>query len=555
MDSAPARHTGQGGPGPAGSHAGTSTAGTGTTGTGTAGISAGPATAGLTTAATTTAGTATLGAGPGSAATAVRRTVTAIHPPRGPRAEQARPAVRPKRVRRRDGVLPLLTADALAVLGAAAALPRPELPREVAGPAAVPLLVLLLAVLLAALHAQAGLYRPRFAPSALLELPALAGRAAVLWCGAAAALAAFAPRAALNWVALLASVGLQAVLACAGRGFVNQLRRRTRVRRPASALVVGPVAGAGAVAAALHGRPEYGLRPVGLADTAAAEDGSAGVPVLATHEDIRRAVIQNSVRHAVFTRPPEADERTASLVRLFHDHGCRLWLADPAGTAKVTGMRVACPADQLWGYAVQPLLPRPARPLERYAKRVIDSSLAALALLAAAPVMGACALAVRVSDGPGVIFRQERVGLYGRPFTLLKFRTLRADAHESATRWTVAGDCRMSPIGSFLRKSSLDELPQLWNVVRGDMSLVGPRPERPFFVAKFSSVHPGYEARHRMPVGITGLAQINGLRGDTSIEDRARFDNHYIDTWSLWQDLWILARTAASFFRFRLGGS
>lgn len=113
----------------------------------------------------------------------------------------------------------------------------------------------------------------------------------------------------------------------------------------------------------------------------------------------------------------------------------------------------------------------------------------------------------------------------------------------------------MSPVGSFLRKSSLDELPQLWNVVRGDMSLVGPRPERPFFVAKFSSVHPGYEARHRMPVGITGLAQINGLRGDTSIEDRARFDNHYIDTWSLWQDLWILARTAASFFRFRLGGS
>ncbi|GAA3098383.1 hypothetical protein GCM10020254_49700 [Streptomyces goshikiensis] len=169
--------------------------------------------------------------------------------------------------------------------------------------------------------------------------------------------------------------------------------------------------------------------------------------------------------------------------------------------------------------------------------------------------MGLCALAVRLSDGPGVIFRQERVGLYGRPFTLLKFRTLRADAHESATRWTVAGDHRMSPVGSFLRKSSLDELPQLWNVVCGDMSLVGPRPERPFFVAKFAAVHPGYEARHRMPVGITGLAQINGLRGDTSIEDRARFDNHYIDTWSLWQDLWILARTAASFFRFRLGGA
>lgn len=543
MDSAPARHTGQGGTGPAG---GSTSAGmTSTTTTGSTGINT---TVNTPVGAGVKAGlTSGLGGGTAAGATAVRRSVTAIHPPRGPKTDQARTAVRPRRVRRRDGVLPLLAADTLAVAATAAALPGPELLREAAAP---------LAALLAALHAQAGLYRPRLAPSALLELPALAGRAAVLWCGAAAVLAAVAPAEALGWSVLLGALCLQVVLGCAGRGFVNQLRRRTRVRRPASALVVGPGAGASAVAAALHGRPEYGLRPVGLADTAVAGgEGGAGVPVLATHEDIRRAVIQNSVRHAVFTRPPEADERTASLVRLFHDHGCRLWLADPAGTAKVTGMRVAQPADQLWGYAVQPLLPRPARPVERYAKRVIDSSLAAVALLAAAPVMGACALAVRISDGPGVIFRQERVGLYGRPFTLLKFRTLRADAHESATRWTVAGDCRMSPVGSFLRKSSLDELPQLWNVVRGDMSLVGPRPERPFFVAKFSSVHPGYEARHRMPVGITGLAQINGLRGDTSIEDRARFDNHYIDTWSLWQDLWILARTAASFFRFRLGGS
>ncbi|WP_420706816.1 exopolysaccharide biosynthesis polyprenyl glycosylphosphotransferase [Streptomyces sp. NRRL S-237] len=507
MDSAPARHTGQGGTGPTGA-----------------------------------------GAFAPAHPAAARRSATAIHPPRGPRAEQARSAVRPRRVRRRGRVLPLLTADALAAVLTATTLPATAPPVLYAAP-----------LLLAALHAQAGLYRPRLAPSALLELPVLAARSAVLWCSVAAVTAAAAPARAMGWSALLTAVCLQAVLACAGRGLVNQLHRRSAVRRPASALVVGPGAGASAVAAALHGRPEFGLRPVGLADPAVghmpAEGDGGTLPLLATHEDIRRAVIQNSVGHAVFTRPPESDERTASLVRLFHDHGCRLWLADPAGTAKITGMRVAHPTDQLWGYAVQPLLPRPARPLERWAKRGIDTVLALIALLAAAPVMGACALAVRVWDGPGVIFRQERVGLYGRPFTLLKFRTLRADAHEAATRWTVAGDRGMSPVGSFLRKSSLDELPQLWNVVRGDMALVGPRPERPFFVAKFSTVHPGYEARHRMPVGITGLAQINGLRGDTSIEDRARFDNHYIDTWSLWQDLWILARTAASFFRFRLGGS
>ncbi|MEU8963879.1 sugar transferase, partial [Streptomyces sp. NPDC048491] len=172
------------------------------------------------------------------------------------------------------------------------------------------------------------------------------------------------------------------------------------------------------------------------------------------------------------------------------------------------------------------------------------------ALLLASPVLAVCALVLRRSDGPGVLFRQERIGAGGRAFTLLKFRTLRPDtAHEAATRWNIADDTRMSRAGNFMRRTSLDELPQLWNVIRGDMSLVGPRPERPFFVAQFSQAHPGYAARHRMPVGLTGLAQVQGLRGDTSIEDRARYDNYYIDHWSLWQDLCILLRTAVCLVR------
>ncbi|MBC3991098.1 sugar transferase, partial [Streptomyces sp. AC563] len=183
----------------------------------------------------------------------------------------------------------------------------------------------------------------------------------------------------------------------------------------------------------------------------------------------------------------------------------------------------------------------------------LDVCAAALGLVAVAPLLAACALAVRCSDGPGVLFRQERVGRDGRPFVVLKFRTLRSDAFESATRWSVADDQRMSAVGRWLRRTSLDELPQLWNVLRGDMSLVGPRPERPYFVREFSQRYPAYRARHRMPVGITGLAQVHGLRGDTSIEDRVRFDNHYIETWSLWQDVRILLRTAGSLFR--CGGS
>ncbi|MFE9256174.1 exopolysaccharide biosynthesis polyprenyl glycosylphosphotransferase [Streptomyces sp. NPDC006879] len=483
--------------------------------------------------------------------TKVRRPVAAIHPPRAPLA-LARPAFGAQRARRRDGALPLLAGDAAAVLCTVAFLPGLDWPREAAAP---------LAALLIALHAQGGLYRPRLSPSALLDLPALLCRTLLAWCAAAAAVAAVSPRQIASFGVLAAAIALQSTLVCLSRGCIHQMRRRSVARQPRSTLVVGRGGAARQITAALYGRPSYGMRPVGIIDPSATaetteEEGRQNnLPVLVTHEDVRRAVIQNSVTSVVFTRPPASDERTAVLVRLLHRHGCRLWLADADGTTRTAGLRAES-ADQLWGFAVRPLLPRPTRPLERIAKRAIDASLAGLALLAAAPVLAVCALVVRFADGPGVIFRQERVGLDGRPFTLLKFRTLRpADEHESATRWNISNDHRMGRVGSFLRKSSLDELPQLWNVLRGDMSLVGPRPERPFFVAKFSATHPGYEARHRMPVGITGLAQINGLRGDTSIEDRARFDNHYIDTWSLWQDLWILARTAASAFRFRLGGS
>lgn len=167
-----------------------------------------------------------------------------------------------------------------------------------------------------------------------------------------------------------------------------------------------------------------------------------------------------------------------------------------------------------------------------------------------APLLLGCALAVRLADGPGVLFRQERIGRGGRPFTLLKFRTWNpCDEHESATRWSLDGEHRMSRPGRLLRRTSLDELPQLWNVLRGEMSLVGPRPERPFFVEQFVRTCPEYGARHRMAPGMTGLAQVHGLRGDTCVEDRARFDNLYIDGWSLRQDLLILLRTVASVVR------
>jgi lipopolysaccharide/colanic/teichoic acid biosynthesis glycosyltransferase len=177
-------------------------------------------------------------------------------------------------------------------------------------------------------------------------------------------------------------------------------------------------------------------------------------------------------------------------------------------------------------------------------KRITDAVAAAAALVVFSPLLLACAVAVRLEGGSGVLFRQIRVGMDGRPFTMFKFRTLiPASMAESQLRWSIAGDPRIGPVGRVLRATSLDELPQLVNVLRGEMSLVGPRPERPYFVEQLSQRHAGYHARHRVPVGLTGWAAVHGLRGDTSIADRVQFDNTYIQNWSLWLDAKIMLRT------------
>ncbi|MFJ8657861.1 sugar transferase [Streptomyces sp. NPDC093795] len=434
--------------------------------------------------------------------------------------------------RPRSGVLPLVAVDCLAVLAAATLLSAAHHDAR--------LLLSVVAVVLV-LDGLGGLYRPAVRTRALDELPALASRAGVAWCLAAAGIAAYSPALAFGPLRLCAAYGVHVGVVTLVRAVVLARRRRVARAHPRSALVVGGAGAARRFAAAASQHPEYGMRPVGIVGVpeqggASRAAGEVGLPVLTTTEEIHRAVIQNTVRDAVFL------DDDPGLVTLFQQYGCTTW--------RVGGRQQDGPmGEHMWGYAWHRIVPLDER-RGLTAKRALDIALAAPALAAALPVLLLCALAVRLSDGPGVLFRQERVGQHGRPFTLLKFRTLRpSDDTESATRWNVAGDRRMSAAGNFLRRTSLDELPQLWNILRGDMSLVGPRPERPYFVAQFSKTHAGYAARHRMPVGLTGLAQVHGLRGDTSIEDRCRFDNHYIDHWSLWQDVCILLRTAAGLVR------
>jgi putative colanic acid biosynthesis UDP-glucose lipid carrier transferase len=182
--------------------------------------------------------------------------------------------------------------------------------------------------------------------------------------------------------------------------------------------------------------------------------------------------------------------------------------------------------------------------IEGALKRSIDITASAAALVVLAPFIISLGLLIKLSQGGPVIYFQRRVGLRGSHFTIFKFRTMRIDAEEGlGAIWSLKDDPRCTRFGAWLRRWGLDELPQLWNILRGDMTLVGPRPERPEFVKEFSESLPAYGARHAVRCGLTGYAQIHGWRGATSIEERLRHDLYYVRHWSLALDIRILALT------------
>lgn len=184
----------------------------------------------------------------------------------------------------------------------------------------------------------------------------------------------------------------------------------------------------------------------------------------------------------------------------------------------------------------------PWRIIEKTVKRAFDVVAAVLGLMVFSPLLLGISVAVRCTSPGPVLYQQERVGLNGKTFTMLKFRTMVTGAEEESA-WTARNDSRRTGIGIWLRRYSLDELPQLINVLFGSMSLVGPRPEQPFFVARFREAIPNYDRRNDMRPGMTGWAQVHGLRGDTSVEDRFAHDLWYIENWSLWMDGRILLKT------------
>ncbi|MGY2126995.1 sugar transferase [Blastococcus sp. SYSU DS0617] len=450
----------------------------------------------------------------------------------------------------RFGARPLLVA--LDVLAVALALVAAEGLGAVWGVDAPGRAALAFGVLLLLTLWNAGLYRSRLSLSVLDDLPVLTGRwlvsAALLVVGRIAWDALRSRETVIEWRFLWGALAIGVlVLAFRALGYwtVRRMRARGAVIHPT--LVVGAGQVGSDLAEVLHAHPEYGLRPVGfLDDDPPDHPRTVDLPMMGG-ADALQGILQRGEVHAVvvaFCAMKESD--MVRVIRTCDRFRCELFLVPRFFELHQVGVDM----DSAWGFPLVRLRRSTYRSATWPLKRLTDVLLSGLALAFLAPLLALLALAVRIDGGPGVLFRQVRVGVDGRRFELLKFRSLRpASSAESATTWNVADDPRLSPFGRLLRATSLDELPQLYNVLRGDMSLVGPRPERPYFVSQFEESYPSYGARHRVPSGVTGLAQVHGLRGDTSIADRARFDNYYIENWSLWLDVKIMLRTFAALLR------
>jgi exopolysaccharide biosynthesis polyprenyl glycosylphosphotransferase len=392
-----------------------------------------------------------------------------------------------------------------------------------------------------------GAYRLRLHLSVLDDLPALARRSCLLIAVMGVIEARIRGAANVDKFVVIACAGFAGHLITRALAYtVIRWARRTN-RSGLRTLIVGGGNLSTTMASLLREHPEYGLRVIGYIDEKRSRLASwspgerylgtiRSLPVLIDQLGIRTVLIGFGIGRDVEAvnalRSIGRRRLTTFLIPRMFEIGRPRSLQDHIGGIPIIFLRRTKLCGPRWRL-----------------KRAFDLVVAATALIVLSPLLLFIAAAVRMESGPGVLFRQTRVGQHGRRFTLLKFRSMQpADADEPDVRWSIARDDRVGPVGRFIRRTSLDELPQLINILRGDMTIVGPRPERPYYVDLFSSDLPHYPYRHRAPVGLTGLAQVSGLRGDTSIDERARYDNYYIENWSIWLDTKIILRTVREVF-------
>ncbi len=310
------------------------------------------------------------------------------------------------------------------------------------------------------------------------------------------------------------------------------------------------------VARRLLEQPDSGHQPIGFLDKEPLDEvGESGLPVLGASWDLERTVGEYGIRHVIVTFSTAPHQVLLGIVDRCDRLGVSVSLV-PRLYEKVT-QRLA--VEHLGGLPLLTMERIDPKGWQFELKYSADRVVAALGLVLASPFLLAGAIAIRLSMGSPVFFRQERVGLDGKTFELVKFRSMlppKGDAGATPERASDERD-RLTRVGSFVRATSIDELPQLWNVLKGDMSLIGPRPERPEFCEIFEDYVYRYGDRHRVKSGISGWAQVHGIgRGAErfsaeALRDRVEWDNFYIENWSLWLDLKIVLMTVAAIFSFR----
>ncbi len=349
----------------------------------------------------------------------------------------------------------------------------------------------------------------------------------------------------LQWVSRL-TVAVFAMLAAAEliglrvalRLALRSLRRRGRFVQ--NVLIVGTGSLAREVHARLARHPELGFRVRGFVGPSAAGLGGELPAFLGSYESLREVVARESIDQVVIALERNDPASPTKLLRELHDTTAAVrFVPDLLGMDTVQGG-----IEDFDGLPMIRLIESPLIGWNAIVKRAIDVVASSCALVLGAPVFAAVALAVKLGSPGPIFYRQDRMGLDGELFSMIKFRTMIPNAEQkTGAVWAVPDDTRRTPVGAFLRRTNLDEIPQFWNILKGEMSLVGPRPERPEFIREFRAGLPGYMLRHKVKGGLTGWAQVNGCRGNTSIERRLEYDMAYLRHWSLGLDLKIIVLT------------
>lgn len=410
-----------------------------------------------------------------------------------------------------------------------------------------------------ALLASRGMYQPRLNRSVIDELLPIVGAVGLATLLMLTTMLTFshAERPGVTsvriWICACALIPVARLI----RSLVNRMMRR-RYRLGARTLIVGTDPIALQLAARLQQLPEYGLRPIGLMDGTAANllsDDLAltQLPFLGNPDDLIDVAKRTHAEEVIIAVPSATDDELARVAKAAHQHGLEVRVVPRLMDAMGVGARV----EHVGGLPLLVLCYTNPKGWQFALKHAIDVVAASVGLLLISPLFLALAAAVKLSSPGPIFYGQERVGRDGKVFACLKFRSMRPptaadlefERKEGDAPGGVEGTDRRTRIGKLMRKTSLDELPQLINVLRGEMSLVGPRPERPEFVELFDMQIRRYGERHRVRAGMTGWAQVHGLRGQTSIADRAEFDNYYIENWSLSLDLKILLLTVLAVLR------